>query len=210
MKLPVFDVNAKKIEDIEVNQEVFGTDVSEKVIAQYVYSYLSNQRESNADTKDRAEVRGGGKKPWRQKGTGRARHGSSRSPIWRGGGVTFGPMNERNYKKKLTKSFRRAAFRNIFSKLALDSNVSLVDGFTKQKEDLKTKDAVKMLNSFGDPKKSTIVLTEKNNGMLNAFSNIKNAKVMLISEISGYDLLTGGKILLEKECLNYITEKWSK
>jgi large subunit ribosomal protein L4 len=210
MKLPVFDVNAKKIEDVEVSQDIFGEDVNEKVISQYVYVYLSNQRESNADTKDRAEVRGGGKKPWRQKGTGRARHGSSRSPIWRGGGVTFGPMKERNYKKKLTKSFRNAAFRNIFSKLAQDSSVSFVEGFAKQKEELKTKDAVKILNKFSNPKKSTIVLTEKNNGVLNGFANIKNVKVKLISEISGYDLLTGGKILLEKDCLNYITEKWSK
>ncbi|CAG1771971.1 partial 50S ribosomal protein L4, partial [uncultured bacterium] len=140
MNLPVFNQKAKKIEEIEVNDSVFNAPVNDKVLAQYVYVYLSNQRESNAHTKDRSEVRGGGKKPWKQKGTGRARVGSIRSPIWKGGGVTFGPTNQTNWKRKLTKSFKAAAFRNAFSKLNKAGLLNIIDGF--EIKEPSTKEAV--------------------------------------------------------------------
>jgi large subunit ribosomal protein L4 len=207
MKLSVFDQKAKKIEDIEVDDKFFGGRVNNKVLSQYVYTYLSNQRQSNADTKDRSEVSGGGKKPWRQKGTGRARVGSSRSPLWRGGGVTFGVTNDKNYKKRMTKSFKKAAMRNVFTKLVKDENLNLVKDL---KVDSKTKDALKIVKDFGNPKKLTVVTGEKRKELLTSFANVSNVNVVLISDLNGYDLLNGGKVLLETECLEYIKEKWSK
>lgn len=207
MNLPVVDQKAKKVSEIEVNESVFNSPVNDKVLAQYVYVYLSNQRESNAQTKDRSEVRGGGKKPWAQKGTGRARAGSSRSPIWRGGGVTFGPTNKTNWKRKLTKSFRASAFRNAFSKLNKAGLLNIVD--TLEIKDPSTKDAVEIQSNFDNPKKMMIVTSKKNENLIKSFSNIKKTKVVLISEVNVYDLLNGGKVLLEKETLDYINNTWA-
>lgn len=207
MNLPVVDQKAKKVSEIEVNESVFNSPVNDKVLAQYVYVYLSNQRESNAQTKDKSEVRGGGKKPWAQKGTGRARAGSSRSPIWRGGGVTFGPTNKTNWKRKLTKSFRASAFRNAFSKLNNAGLLNIVDSL--EIKEPSTKDAIEIQSSFENPKKMMIVTSKKNENLIKSFSNIKKTKVVLISEVNVYDLLNGGKVLLEKETLDYINNTWA-
>lgn len=207
MNLPVVDQKAKKVSEVEVNESVFNSAVNDNVLAQYVYVYLSNQRESNAQTKDRSEVRGGGKKPWAQKGTGRARAGSSRSPIWRGGGVTFGPTNKTNWKRKLTKSFKAAAFRNAFSKLNKAGLISIVD--TLDIKEPSTKDAIEIQTNFESPKKMMIVTSKKNENLIKSFSNIKKTKVVLISEVNVYDLLNGGKVLLEKETLDYINNTWA-
>jgi len=207
MNLPVVDQKAKKVSEVEVNESVFNSAVNDKVLAQYVYVYLSNQRESNAQTKDRSEVRGGGKKPWAQKGTGRARAGSSRSPIWKGGGVTFGPTNKTNWKRKLTKSFRASAFRNAFSKLNKAGLINIVE--TLEIKEPSTKDAIEIQSSFENPKKMMIVTSKKNENLIKSFSNIKKTKVVLISEVNVYDLLNGGKVLLEKETLDYINNTWA-
>ena len=207
MNLPVVDQKAKKISEVEVSETVFNSPINDKVLAQYVYVYLSNQRESNAQTKDRSEVSGGGKKPWAQKGTGRARAGSSRSPLWKGGGVTFGPTNKTNWKRKLTKSFKASAFRNAFSKVNKAGLLNIVD--TLEMKDPSTKEAVEIQTSFENPKKMMIVTLKKNNNLIKSFSNIKKTKVVMISEVNVYDLLNAGKVLLEKETLDYITNTWA-
>lgn len=207
MNLPVFDTKAKKVSDVEVNESVFNSRVNEKVLAQYVYVYLSNQRESNANTKDRSEVRGGGKKPWKQKGTGRARVGSIRSPIWKGGGVTFGPTNNTNWKRKLTKSFRASAFRSIFSKLQKEDLIRIVDSFVFKEPS--TKEAIEIKTNFDNAKKITIVTSKKNENLIKSFSNVKKANVVMVSEVNVYDLLNGGKVLVEKDALDYITNTWA-
>lgn len=207
MNLPVLDHKAKKVSEVEANESVFNSSVNDKVLAQYVYVYLSNQRESNAQTKDRSEVSGGGKKPWAQKGTGRARAGSNRSPIWKGGGVTFGPTNKTNWKRKLTKSFKASAFRNAFSKLNKAGLLNIVDSF--ELKEPSTKEAVEIQTSFENPKKMTIITSKKNENLIKSFSNIKKTKVVLISEVNVYDLLNGGKVLLEKETLDYINNTWA-
>ncbi len=207
MNLPVLDIKAKKISEIEVNDSVFNSRVNDKVLAQYIYVYLSNQRESNAQTKDRSQVRGGGKKPWKQKGTGRARVGSIRSPIWKGGGVTFGPTNNTNWKRKLTKSFKASAFRNAFSKLNKEGLINIVDSF--EIKEPSTKEAIDIQKNFENPKKITIITSKKNENLMKSFSNIKKTNVVMVTEVNVYDLLNGGKVLVEKEALDYINNTWA-
>lgn len=209
MKLSLKDQNSKKIGDIQVDDSVFKAVVKPEALSTYVYCYLSNQRESNAHTKDRSEVRGGGRKPWRQKGTGRARHGSSRSPIWKGGGVTFGPRNERNYKKKMTKKFKRNVLRQAFSHLIANNQLDVIEDITLDVKKPLTKQALDVKNKF-DAKTLTIVLPKKNETMMQAFGNIQNANVIQIGELSAYDLLTGGRVLLHQDCLGYIKNHWVK
>jgi large subunit ribosomal protein L4 len=207
MNLPVVDKNAKKVSEVEVNESVFNAKVNDKVLAQYVYVYLSNQRESNAQTKDKSEVRGGGKKPWAQKGTGRARAGSSRSPLWKGGGNTFGPTNKTNWKRKLTKSFKASAFRNAFSKLNQAGLLTVVESI--ELKEPSTKEAVSIKANFENPKKMMIITAKKNENLIKSFSNVEKAKVALISEVNVYDLLNAGKVLIEKETLDYINNTWA-
>src|SRR5690606_3656947 len=145
MKAKVYNQKAEEVKSIELNDLVFNKDVNDKVLAQYTYIYLSNQRQGNANTKDKSEVRGGGKKPWRQKGTGRARAGSSRSPLWRGGGVTFGPTSNVNWKKLTTKAFRKNAMRNALSKVAKENLLKIVDEFKLDADKALTKQAVNII-----------------------------------------------------------------
>jgi large subunit ribosomal protein L4 len=209
MKLPVYNQKAKEVGDVEVSDSLFASKINDKVLSQYVFIYLSNQRQSNAHTKNRSEVRGGGKKPWKQKGTGRARVGSNRSPIWRGGGVTFGPTNEVNWKKKTTKSFRASAFRNAFSKLAKEGVLRIIDEIKMDEKKPLTKQALDLQKSFDNAKKITVVTSEKNEVLMNSLSNIKKSRAVLVSELNVYDLLNGGSVLIEQKALDYIN-RWAK
>lgn len=209
MKLDLYNHKAKKVGDVEVADAIFGSSVNPKVLSQYVFAYLSNQRQANAHTKDRAEVRGGGKKPWRQKGTGRARAGSNRSPLWKGGGVTFGPTNNRNWKKQLTKSFIGAAFRNTFSNLVSEDRLRVVENLDIEGEKL-TKEAVGIKDNFGATKKLTVVTATKKDNLIKGFANVENARVVLVTDLNAFDLINGGTVLIEQDSLKYISEKWNK
>lgn len=203
MKISVVDKSNKKKEDLEIKEGVLPELANEKVIAQYVYSYLSNQRQSTASTKDRSEVRGGGKKPWRQKGTGRARFGSSRVPIWRGGGVTFGPTPQRNWKKKLNKSFKKSALKNVMKKLLEDEKVTVIDKI--ELKGSKTKTAESFVNKFNkDRSKMLIVTNEYNENLIMGMNNIKNINTTFAGEINAYVLLNAGSLLIEKEAVKNI------
>ena len=128
MLINIYNQEGKKTGQMKLPEEVFGKDFKPDLIHQVIIGMQSNKRQGTAHTKDRGEVRGGGKKPWKQKGTGRARHGSNRSPIWIGGGVTFGPTNEKNYKKVLPKKIRKAALLSILSAKAKDKDILVVEG----------------------------------------------------------------------------------
>ncbi|MDQ6984972.1 MAG: 50S ribosomal protein L4 [Candidatus Dojkabacteria bacterium] len=209
MKVAVYNQKGVELEKMDIDDSVFGVEVNDKVISQYVYSYLSNQRQSNAHTKDRSEVRGGGAKPWRQKGTGRARFGSSRNPIWRKGGVAFGPTNERNWKKKMNKSFLKSAMRNaLSSKLATDMKV--VDSIVIDEKSPMTKQALEVKSAFENPNKMTIITAEVNKTLINSFSNIQKSHVRFIGELNAYDILNGGLIVIEKEAVELLNKKLSK
>lgn len=208
MKVDIYTQNGKKAEaQIEVPESVFGAEVNDKLLAQYIYVYLSNQRASIAHTKDRGAVSGGGKKPWKQKGTGRARAGSNRSPIWKGGGITFGPTSDRNWKLEIPRQMRVGAIRSAFSKLLKADSLKFVTEIKLGEKEL-TKQAVKMVEAFGSPKKLTIVVPEKDEQVLKSFSNVEGVKVTRVGELNAYDILNAGQLIILKGSLDYISKKW--
>ena len=209
MKADLYSQKAKKVGDVELSDSIFNAEVNNKVLAQYVYIYLSNQRQGNANTKDKSEVRGGGKKPFAQKGTGRARAGSTRSPIWSGGGVTHGPTSEVNWKRKTTKSFRKSAIKNALSKLNKESNLKVVDAIEVKEGNL-TKQALDIVKDFGNPKKITIVAGENNKNLINSFSNLKTANVIAANELNAYDILNSGILVIDQKALEFINNNWGK
>jgi large subunit ribosomal protein L4 len=190
----------------EVSDSIFAVRINEALLAQYVYSYLSNQREANAHTKDRGEVSGGGKKPWNQKGTGRARAGSIRSPLWKGGGVTFGPKNTRNFKKKLTKKMTKAAMRSAFSVLAKNKAVSVMDNFEMGKPN--TKNVITILKDFAEIKKLTLIQNGSSVELMMAVRNLPNIKLLNVNELNAYDLVNASHIILFSDTLDIINKNW--
>lgn len=206
MKVDIYTQKAKKNGEYDLPFDSKELEVNEKVLTQYVYTYLSNQREGNANVKDRSEVSGGGKKPWKQKGTGRARVGSNRSPIWRGGGISFGPTNDVNWKLKLNKSFKKASFRNALVKIVRDDNLRVVDTLGLKEDKGITKKAVELKDSFKS-KRILLVTKDRENNLINAFRNLDKSKVEMVSNISAYDLLNADKVLFEKEALDLFITK---
>jgi large subunit ribosomal protein L4 len=209
MKAALFNQKGKKLEDLELNDAVFGDRVNQKLLSQYVHVYLNNQRAGTADTKDRGEVSGGGRKPWRQKGTGNARAGSTRSPIWRKGGVTFGPLSTRNWKKTINRKMRQGAIRSAFSLLAKNGGVSVVDSL-EFKGDQLTQQAADFLNSLNLSKKVLVVLPAKQVDVINAFKNLPNAKTVLVSELNAYDLISTKQVVIVQPSLDYVNQNWAK
>lgn len=209
MKVDVINQKGKSVSKLDVQDDVFGVDPKQSIIAQYVYAYLSNQRESNAHTKTRAEVSGGGRKPWRQKGTGRARFGSTRNPIWTKGGVAFGPRNTVNWKKNLTKKFRRAALKHALSALMKAENIKVVEQLVFDEKKPLTKQATDFIKSI-EVKKCVVVVSEKNSTIQNAFSNIQSAKVVTVNDVNVYDLVSNGTIIFDTESIQKIQDRITK
>lgn len=168
MKLPVYNREGKEVKTIELSDDVFGLAWNGDLVHQVVTSMLSNARDNIAHTKDRGDVSGGGKKPWRQKGTGRARHGSSRSPIWVGGGVTFGPRNDQNFKRKINKKVKSKALATVLSQKARENELILVEDVSFDTP--KTKDA-----------RSIIEALAKNEGLAGLNREKGNAAVVAMS-----------------------------
>lgn len=185
-------------------KEVFGEKVENHELLRQAYEgYLANGRQNAASTITRGNVRGGGRKPWKQKGTGRARHGSIRSPIWRGGGVTFGPSGDENYGKKLTKKASRKALRQALS-LSTDKT-SVIDSF--EAKDGKTAEVAKLLNKIGANRRVLIAVEEKTENMDRATRNIRNLKVTQATYLNVYDVLNADDIIVTKKSLDLI-KKW--
>jgi len=207
MNIKYFDKTGKEVvKGFSVNKSVFGARVNKALLEQYVFSYNSNKRQANAQTRDRGEVSGGGKKPWKQKGTGRARAGSSRSPIWRGGGVTFGPSNNRNYKKGLTKKMTKEAFRSAFSLAAKNSSVIALQDIELDKPN--AKEIMKLLKSLNLSNKTIIVSAKTNNNMVMSIRNIETLSSKNINELNPYDILNAKTICILEEAFEYINNKW--
>lgn len=157
-----------------------------------VQVYQANKRQATAKTKTRAEVRGGGKKPWRQKGTGRARAGSSRSPIWVGGGTVFGPIGNQNFKLKMNKKSHALALKSALSIKANEKNIVLVENLTSTK----TKEVVKTLEALKVDSKALVVLAEENEEFTRAARNVSFVKVVLANNVSVYDLINATKLVM--------------
>lgn len=203
-----YDINGKEIGEYELNDKVFAEEINEHVVHEVVTAQLAAKRRGTSSTKTRSEVRGGGRKPWRQKGTGRARHGTIRSPLWVGGGITFGPK-PRSYKKNVTKKMKRLALRSILTdKVNLDE-LKIVDNLDYDSP--KTKQVVELLKDFDlEDKKVLIVLAEKNDNVYLSARNIPNVDTMVLDAMNSYQLLNNDCILVEEEAASKIEEVLSE
>jgi large subunit ribosomal protein L4 len=192
----------------KLDKSVFAVEVTNHELLKQAYvAYLSNAREASAVTKTRGLVRGGGRKPWKQKGTGRARFGSSRNPIWRGGGITFGPTGEENYTKKLPTQTKRLAIRQALS-LANDAGkLAVIESFDVK--DGKTAAAVKLLDKLGATKNTLIVVDTKTDDTVRATNNLANVKVVQARYVNVYDTLNADNIIMTAKALSDVTE-WLK
>ena len=205
IKAKVLDGTGKSTGDRELPAELFGGDINVPLMHQAVTAQLAAARSGTASTKTRADVRGGGSKPWRQKGTGRARHGSTRSPIWVGGGVVFGP-HPRDYTVRLPKKMRRAALRSALASKAGDGRVFILDGFS----DTRTKTAAQALKAAEIEGRVLVVLDPDDEGSRTvdrAFRNLGNAAFSLVGSLSTYDVLVADAIVFTSGAFDSFTSK---
>lgn len=212
MESPVYSISGKKSGTVSLPENIFGLRWNADLVKQVVDSLLSSKRKPVAHTKDRSEVRGGGRKPWRQKGTGRARHGSIRSPIWIGGGVTGGPRNEKNFERKVSKKMKTKALYTILSRKLRDNEVLFIDSITltepKTREAVKTLRSLSSIKGFGDVfskrKNATVVaLSGKNRELERAFNNLGNIEVVEVRNLNPLLLLEYKYLIIESPKLIY-------
>lgn len=200
------DQNNKKVKDVEL-PSVFSTEVRTHLLHAAVVNQLANKRAGTAATKNKALVSGGGKKPWKQKGTGRARSGSNRSPLWRHGGTCFGPM-PRDYSYALPKKAKRAALADAISSKAHDNRLVLID--TLEFAEPKTKVVSSLLASIGVQENALILINAENKNLTLAARNIPSVKVLRINNINVYDLLKYQYLIMTQDALNAIQEVYGK
>ena len=206
-KIDVYNIEGKKVSDLELNAEVFGIEPNEKIVHAALVNYMANQRQGTANTKTRAEVAGGGRKPWRQKGTGRARQGSIRAPQWFKGGIALGPK-PRDYRYTINKKERRLAIKSVLSSKVLESNLVVVDSLSF--EEIKTQNMVKALQNLKVEGKTLILLPEKNETVQKSARNIKGVKTSLVNTINVYDLLKYNKLVLTLDSVKSLEEVYTK
>lgn len=205
MQLTVRDMEGKASSKVNVNDSVFKIEPNEDVVYRAVVAELSASRQGTRSTKTRAEVRGGGRKPWRQKGTGRARAGSIRSPLWRGGGVTFGP-EPRDYTNRLPQKMRRLARRSVLSQKVKDKEVVVVDSIVL--EEPKTKAFIKILKDLGlEEKKITILPGEPDRNLVLSARNLPHVTVMPAAQASTYDLLDCQILLFDRQGIKNLSDQ---
>lgn len=199
-----YDTTGKQIGDINLADSVFNTSVNEHAVHQVVTSQLAKIRKGTASTKTRSEVRGGGKKPWRQKGTGRARAGSIRSPLWVGGGITFGPK-PRSYDKKIPKKVKKLALRSILTDKLNNERIIVLDNLKFDQP--KTSQMVELLESLKlDGAKVVIVIAEKDANIYLSARNIPGVKTLVVEALNAYDLLNNEYLIIANEAVEKIEE----
>lgn len=214
MEVDIYNQEGRKTGKIKVNDKIFGIKVNPALLYEMVRYYEVNRRKGTAKVKDRSEVSGGGKKPWRQKGTGRARHGSIRSPLWKGGGVTFGPSPEKKYEIKMNKKARRKALFGVLSGKLRDKEIIFLDKI--EIKNPKTKEGVNLLDNLSkiikDIKEKTcaFVLKEKDDNFLKAISNIKKVFTIPSDSLNPYFLLKTKYLVIEKDAIDVIEKKYLK
>lgn len=204
--LAVLDMAGKKVSDIELNDSVFGIEPNMSAMHLLVVSYLANQRQGTQSTRTRSEVSGGGKKPWRQKGTGRARQGSTRAPQWYHGGIALGPK-PRTYGFDVNKKVRRLAMKSAFSSKVAAGEMTVVDSI--KLDAIKTADMVKMFGAVGANKKVLVVLPEKDEVIYKSVRNIEGAKVSLVNTLNVYDILNCDSFIVAKDAVAKIEEVYA-
>lgn len=202
-KIKVYNLEGKEMEQIALPEEISGLKFNADLVHQAYLAYLANHRQVLAHAKDRGEVRGGGKKPWRQKGTGRARHGSSRSPIWIGGGVTFGPTKERNFSQKINKKMKKQAMLMVLASRVEENCLIIVSDLILNQA--KTKETAKIIKAILPENKSAlIVLAGVNENMTRSAKNLNHVKIVRADSLNIYDLLSNKYIIMPKEVIGAI------
>lgn len=202
----VFDKTGKKVSDIALSDAIFAITPNASAMHLCVVAYLANQRQGTQSTLTRAEVRGGGKKPWRQKGSGRARQGSIRSPQWTHGGVALGPK-PREYGKTVNKKVRRLAMKSALSSKVAAEELIVLDSL--EMNEIKTKEVVSVLKALETDKKVLIVLPEKNETVYRSARNIKGVKTTLVSTLNVYDILNCDSLVVLKDAVSKIEEVYA-
>ena len=205
-KVDLYNISGQTAGEMELNDSVFGVEINVSVLHEAVKNYLANQRQGTQSAKTRAEVRGGGRKPWRQKGTGRARQGSTRSPQWVGGGVVFAPK-PRSYRYELPKKVKRIAMKSALSSKVQDNEIIVLDEL--KMDSYKTKDMVNILGNLNAEKKTLIVLAEKDECVIRSASNIAGVKTTLVNTLNAYDILNCDKFIVSKEAVHKIEEVYA-
>ena len=205
-KIDVYDIKGKKVSDLELANSVFGIEPNENIVHAVLVNYLANQRQGTQSTKTRAEVRGGGKKPWRQKGTGRARQGSIRAPQWIKGGIALGPK-PRSYYYTVNKKEKRLAIKSMLSSKVLENELTVVDALDMK--EIKTKEMVKALANLKVEGKTLILLPEKNENVQKSARNIEGVKTTLVNTINVYDLLKYKNLVITLDTVKKLEEVYA-
>lgn len=205
-KVSVFDMQGKQVAETEISDAVFGITPNETVMHAMVVNYLANQRQGTQSTLTRTEVRGGGRKPWRQKGTGHARQGSIRAPQWTHGGVALGPK-PRDYSYSLNKKVRRLAMKSALSVKALDNNLIVLDSI--KLDEFKTKSVVAMLKALNVDGKALIVMPEVDEKLVKSAANIPGVKTTLVNTLNVYDILNYDKFIVVQDAVAKIEEVYA-
>lgn len=204
LKVAVYNQEGTKVKDTELNESIFGIKPNNQAIFDMVLLQRASWRQGTHKVKNRTEVRGGGKKPWRQKGTGRARQGSIRAPQWRGGGVVFGPNTNRNYKLKMNKKVRQLALKSALSQKVIDNEMTVLDNITFDAP--KTKAMIKVLENLEANRKTLIVMDEVNEFVALSARNIPGVKVINSKGLNVYDILDSTKLVMTEEAIKAVEE----
>jgi large subunit ribosomal protein L4 len=203
--LDVFNTEGSKVGTMDLNEAVFAAEIKESAVHQVVVAQLANKRQGNQSAKTRSEVSGGGRKPWRQKGTGRARQGSTRSPQWVGGGMVFA-LKPREYRISTPKSMRKTAMKSVLSSKVNENEIILLEGLNL--ETPKTKTIVAMINAL-NVKKPLIVVASSDESIYKSVRNIENADVVPVNNLNVYDILKHGNLVVTKEAIAKIEEVYA-
>ena len=204
--IDVYNVEGKKVKSVDLKEEIFGIEPNEAVVHSVLVNYLANQRQGTQSTKTRSEVSGGGRKPWRQKGTGRARQGSIRAPQWIKGGIALGPK-PRSYKYTVNKKERRLAVLSCLSSKVLENELTVVD--TLEMKEIKTKEMAKVLTNLKVEGKTLILLAEKNENIQKSAINIEGLKTTLVNTINVYDLLKYKNLVITLDTVKKLEEVYA-
>ena len=205
-KVDVYDIAGKKVDTVELKDEIFGIEPNEAVVHSVLVNYLANQRQGTQSTKTRAEVSGGGRKPWRQKGTGRARQGSIRAPQWIKGGIALGPK-PRSYKYTVNKKEKRLAIKSVLSSKVLEKELTVVDKL--ELKEIKTKSMVKALTALKVEGKTLIIVPEKNTNVVMSARNIEGVKTITANNINVFDLLKYNNLILPVDTVKKLEEVYA-
>ena len=205
-KVDVLSVDGKKVKELELNENVFGIEPNENIVHSAIVNYLANQRQGTQNTKTRAEVSGGGRKPWRQKGTGRARQGSIRAPQWIKGGIALGPR-PRSYSYKINKKEKRLAIKSILSSKVAEKELVVLDKL--ELKEIKTANMVKVLNNVKAEGKTLILLPANNEIVFKSSRNIEGVKTLTVDTINAYDLVKYKGLVVTEDTVKKLEEVYA-